>query len=130
LDWRHWSDSSAFDTYRAALGDYDHNVIASATDGKIMLRAAPKGKGSIFKRIDIVRRLLFQNRLFISARCVRTVEMLGAICKGRTRMEPVEDSPLRHIFDSLSYALAAECFMELAEAWNPRVESRLVSVKL
>lgn len=135
VEWRHWSDSSAFETFRAgggALGNYDHNIIAVASGGEIMLTAAPKGKGSIFKRIDIVRRLLFQNRLYVSARCVKTIEMLGGICKGKSNVEPVEDSPLRHIFDSLSYALSAECFWEINEEWSPRVATAnsLVSIKL
>lgn len=135
VEWRHWSDSSAFETFRAGggvLGNYDHNIIAMQSSGEIMLSAAPKGKGSIFKRIDIVRRLLFQNRLFVSARCVKTIEMLGGICKGKSSVELVEDSPLRHIFDSLSYALGAECFWEINEEWSPRVgaSSNIVSVKL
>jgi hypothetical protein len=135
VEWRHWSDSSAFETFRAgggALGNYDHNIIAVASGGEIMLTAAPKGKGSIFKRIDIVRRLLFQNRLYVSARCVKTIEMLGGICKGKTNVEPVEDSPMRHVFDSLSYALASECFFELYQEWSPRVGAAgdVVSVKL
>lgn len=135
VEWRHWSDSSAFETFRAgggALGNYDHNIIAMQSDGEIMLRAAPKGRHSISKRIDIVRRLLFQNRLFVSARCVKTIEMLGGICRGKSSVELVEDSPLRHIFDSLSYALSAECFWEINEEWSPRVgaSSNVVSVKL
>lgn len=135
VEWRHWSDSSAFEQFRAgggALGNFDHNIIAMASEGEIMLTAAPKGKGSIFKRIDIVRRLLFQNRLFVSARCVKTIEMLGGICKGKSSVEPVEDSPLRHIFDSLSYAIAAEAMHELYEDWSPRIApaGNIVSIKL
>lgn len=135
VEWRHWSDSSAFEQFRSgggALGNFDHNIIAMASEGEIMLVAAPKGKGSIFKRIDIVRRLLFQNRLFVSVRCTKTIEMLGGICKGKSSVEPVEDSPMRHVFDSLSYALASECFWEINEEWSPRVASagNLVSVRL
>ncbi len=126
----HWSDLSAFDQFRAALGGYDHSVVAVASEGRIMLQAAPKGRGSIWKRIDILRRLLYANRIFISARCVNTIQMLGSLRAGKTKMEPVENTEMRHVFDSLTYALASECFWELGQAWEPRVDhSPIVSVR-
>ena len=133
IEYRHWSDTTAFNQFRAALGGYDHMIVALVTDGRIMLQASPKGRGSIFKRVDLVRRLLFQNRLFVSARCKETIKMLGSIKKGKTKMEPVEDSDTRHVFDSLTYPLAAELINELAESWQPRLgpaASRVISVKL
>lgn len=133
IEYRHWSDTTAFNQFRAALGGYDHMIVALASDGRIMLQASPKGRGSIFKRVDLVRRLLFQNRLFVSARCKATIQMLGSLKKGRTKMEPVEDSEMRHVFDSLTYALSSELINELADSWQPRIgpaASRVVSVKL
>jgi len=133
LEWKHWSDTSSFDQFRAGLGGYDHSVISVASAGRIMLMAAPKGRGSIFKRIDILHRLLFQNRIFISARCVRTIAMLGNLRRGKTKLDPVERSEHKHVFDSLTYALGASAFWELSESWaGPKVgtTSELVSVRL
>jgi len=133
VEWRHWSDLSAFDTFRASLGCFDHMIVAVASEGRIMLQACPKGKGSIFKRVDLLRKLLFQNRIYVSARCVQTVKMLGSLKKGKTKMEPVQSNEMTHVFDSLTYALAPELINELADSWNPHVGSaisRMVSVKL
>jgi PBSX family phage terminase large subunit len=116
---RHWSDTSAFNTFRAALGGFDHTVVAMASDGKFFLSGAPKSRGSVFKRVDLVRRLLFQNRLFVSARCTETIKMLGSLKAGKTKMEPVDrGTGMIHVFDSLSYALSSELVNELAETWS------------
>ena len=133
VEWRHWADTSAFDTFRASLGCFDHMIVAVASEGRIMLQACPKGKGSIFKRVDLLRKLLFQNRIYVSARCIQTVKMLGSLKKGKTKMEPVQSNEMTHVFDSLTYALAPELINELADSWNPHVGSaisRMVSVKL
>ncbi len=133
---RHWSDMSAFTHFRSALGSFDHSIVAMASDGRIMLQASPRGGAgrlTVFRRIDLLRRLLFQGRLFVSARCKKTIEMLGSIKKGRNKEEPVEGSELRHVFDSLTYGLAGECVNELAETWDPRVGntgSPIISVRL
>src|SRR5437588_5801397 len=71
--WRHWSDQAAFVHYNSALGGFDHMAVALATGGRVMLAASPKGRGSVFKRVDLLRRLLYQNRLFVSARCPQTI---------------------------------------------------------
>lgn len=132
---RHWSDTSAFNTFRAALGGFDHTVVAMASDGKFMLAGAPKSRGSVFKRVDLVRRLLFQNRLFVSARCPETIKMLGSLKAGKTKMEPVDRSTGSiHVFDSLSYPLSSELVGELADTWNGfsnigRIDG-LVSIRL
>lgn len=135
IEYRHWSDTTAFNTFRAALGGFDHTIVAIASEGRIMLQASPKGKGSIFKRVDLLRRLLFQNRIFVSARCAETIRMLGSLKKGRTKLEPVEENDMTHVFDSLTYALAGECVNEMAESWDPRVSSlaggsRVISIRL
>lgn len=133
IEYRHWSDTTAFNTFRAALGGYDHMIVALVSDGRIMLQASPKGRGSIFKRVDLLRRLLFQNRIYVSARCKETIKMLGSLKPGRSKMEPVEISDLTHVFDSLTYALAAELINELADSWQPKLGSAprgVISVRL
>ncbi len=128
----HWSDSSSFDQFRSASANYDHNVVAAHSGGKVMLRAAPKGPGSVMKRVDIVRRLLFSNRLFISASCVNIIQMLRSLKRGKTKAEYVQRSPHSHVFDALSYCLFSECAWEVQMDWVPHVNttSKIVSVPI
>jgi len=135
IEERHWSDLSAFNQFRGALGNFDHTVVAIASEGRIMLQASPRGSGrsTIYKRVDLLRRLLFQNRLFISARCVQTIKMIGSLKAGKTKDVPVERSEMGHVFDSLTYGLAGEAVTELADNWSPRVDragSGIVSVRM
>lgn len=119
--WSDWSDNSAW-VFRAAsdkAAAFDHIQVMRASGGKVKMRAAPKFPGSRRKRLDLVRRLLFENRLFISARCKKTIEMFRMLRKGNTQAEPIADTWHRHLFDSMSYALAAECVEELS-TWNPQ----------
>ncbi len=114
--WRHWSDNSAF-VFRAASDraqSFDHLIVMRASGGKIQLRAAPKFPGSVRKRVELVRRLLFENRIWISAKCKDTITMLRMLRKGKAQTEFVADSPFRHPFDSMSYALMSELVDEIA----------------
>jgi hypothetical protein len=132
---RHWSDLSAFNQFRGALGNFDHTVVAIASEGRILLQASPRGTGrsTIYRRVDLLRKLLFQNRIFISARCIQTIKMIGSLKAGKTKDVPVEHADLVHVFDSLTYGLAGELVHELADIWSPRVDrvgSGMVSVKM
>jgi len=58
---------------------------------------------------------------------------LGNLRRGKTKLDPVERSEHKHVFDSLTYALGASAFWELSESWaGPKVgtTSELVSVRL
>jgi hypothetical protein len=116
--WRHWSDSSAITNYRSGAETYDKNLVYKYSDGKITLEAAPKFRGSILKRIQLLKILLFENRLIMSSQLLFTINMFKSLRQG-TGAKVVADTIYRHVFDSLAYALAAEepglLFQELME---------------
>ena len=90
-----------------------------------MLMAANKAKGSVKLRVNLVRKLLFQGRLFVSAHLFQTIRMLRGLKKGhsdRDFIDPVD--PLKHIFDSFSYGLFGEAPMDAQNRTRPNVEKR------
>lgn len=130
IQWRHWSDKSAFDSYRPQAELYDYQFVYKASGGYITLQAAPKFNESVRSRVDTVRRLLFADRLLISARCKQAITMLNSLKKGTTSSKFVDrQSIFKHAFDSLSYALLAEAPIDLVPpAPEPR-SGRIVLVQ-
>lgn len=114
IAWRHWSDPSAADRYRSAADSYDAKIIRNVSEGRIVLGYASKGAGSVRKRKDLMRRILFQDRLAVSAQCRAHIDMFRYLKPGSGAAEPVQKaSPHKHPFDSLSYAITSEAPAEL-----------------
>lgn len=112
--WRHWSDPSAADRYRSAADSFDSKIIRNVSEGRIVLGFASKGAGSVKRRKDLLRRLLFQNRLAVSAQCRSHIEMFRYLKPGPSQAEPIQRSSVhKHCFDSLTYALSNEAPAEL-----------------
>jgi intein/homing endonuclease len=133
--WKHWSDRSAFDMKDPEHNRYHHQTVFLASDGRIELNAAARGRDSVQQRIDLLRKLLFQNRIYISAdRCPLTIEMLKSIRRGKSSVAAIEKgSPHKHLFDSLMYAIASECVDEMQDSIynhvrSERKESGVVSI--
>jgi hypothetical protein len=116
------SDNSAFNQYRSAQGSYDVleiEKIYQAMRGKygleeLKVKQAPKFNGSVMARVNIGQKLLSQDEIIVSARCVRVHQMfLGLEAKGQKAGEPFDPeaalTPRRsdhiHVFDALSYPL-------------------------
>lgn len=119
--WQWWSDCDAFD-FVAAANTYKQKVVFNASKGEIEFRAAAKGPSSVQFRFDLIRRLLFENRLYISSKCPMTIEALRMIRKKTTgkRTTSVDSeagagvdthSKWKHAIDSLSYPI----LMDLGE---------------
>lgn len=129
--WRHWSDPSATDRYRSAADSYDSKIIRNVSEGRIILGFASKGAGSVRRRKDLTRRLLFQNRAAISAQCRAHIDMFRYLKPGPSQAEPIQrSSPHKHAFDSYSYALASEAPAELDKRNQATVirKPRIISV--
>lgn len=129
--WRHWSDPSAADRYRSAADSVDAKIIRNASDGRIVLSFAAKGAGSVRRRKDLVSRMLFQNRLAVSAQCKAHISMFRYLKSGPSNAEPIQrGSQFKHPFDSLSYALTCEVPAELDRRNNASVvrRPRIISV--
>jgi len=118
IKWRHWSDKSSFDQYRPAAEIYDYMQINVSSRGRIMLVAAPKWKDSIRDRINMTRKLLYEDRLVVSILCEQTVAMFKGLRKGNTMANFVDrSSRFKHIFDAMTYPILAESPRDFLE--NP-----------
>lgn len=113
--WRFWADQSAFASYQSIANTSEAKEMFSLSDGKIALRAFKRLPGSVAERTDLMIRLLFENRLFVSAaRCPQTIEMFERLKRKRTSGTIDRASPQKHIFDSLSYYVCMESWSEIA----------------
>jgi hypothetical protein len=112
MTYDHISDDSAFNQIRGD-GSVDALLFQNESKGRIRMRAAPKGKGSVAERVRLVTELLQQEELLISATCMRTRQMFrlldyapGSANTGETASKP-RKGPEVHVFDSLSYPILA-----------------------
>lgn len=119
-----WSDRSAFDRYRSAADAKDHILVHRFSEGKIELFGCPKPKGSVEQRIQLVRRFLFENKLYFSANCTATIDAIKKLSRGKTKGELIKRNGHIHPFDALSYALYAECIAELEDSLRPKIVER------
>lgn len=121
IQWRHWSDTTAWrhkltsENHEAALIEQISSRMAQTRQlsrtRTIQLRRVDKYKGSVQDGIKLIKRLLFENRLFVSANCVNTIQMLRSFKPTRTKgtgVEKVPDNMLTHRFDALRYLVSAE----------------------
>lgn len=113
--WRHWSDVSVFQMKEPRQMRYYHQIIHEASNGLVTLRGADRGPHSIRQRISLLRKLLFENRIYFSAdKCPKIIEMLRSIKPGTSALMPIaKGSPMKHAFDCLMYAVASEAYEEL-----------------
>lgn len=119
IKWYTWADSSV-DRYRSAAASDEVLVIRNLSGDRIRPRAAAKFTGSAETRVRILHRLLWEERIFISAACPQTISMLKALKYTGTKVEPIGPRRHKHAFDSLTYVLISEEPMALEQA-APRV---------
>lgn len=105
--WRFWSDSSSL-RYLAVENGSIASAIFRQTEGKIRLMGVRKGAGSVKRRIEMLRRILHEERIYVSARCKAVIEMLKFIKSGQGAELIEEGSPHKHVFDALTYMLGYE----------------------
>lgn len=108
LRWRHWSDSNAFQD-RSAADKSDAAIAYEASNGEIILNAAPKYRDSNKDKVKLLWQLLYEKRLHVSAQLQRTRAMFSNL-----RSDPnsaahfVKRDDHKHPFDSLAYPIIAE----------------------
>ena len=121
---RHWSDDSVFN-FTSAANSYDALIIRNASEGRINLLAANKAKGAVRLRVELLRKFLFQKRIFFSAQLFETIRMLKGLKRGPSNVNFIDPlDPLKHIFDSLTYGLMGEAPMDAQNRSRPKVEKR------
>lgn len=126
LLWHDWSDNSSFGKYSMIADSYEHASVFKMSGGVFRLRAAIKGQGSVTQRVDLMRRLLFEDRIYVSAaKCPKTIEMFDSLKKGKRAIID-RSSEHKHIFDAITYYIAMECWNEMALGGvvNPNVQSK------
>lgn len=120
LHWIHWSDDSALNVWRASSSTYDYLEVMAASNDQITLQGAEKPDGSVRSRVQILQRLLKENRIFISARCEKVIAMLEGCQKGEKDKEYVRWDEHKHVFDALTYPLFMESREELFDLASKR----------
>lgn len=123
FDASHISDATAFNMYRATHGTYDALEVERLSKDAaklypkvtpIRLMECPKFAGSVPGRVRCVMKLLQQDRLLISASCLRTKDMFDQLESEKMNeakkyspelpLHPKRSKHL-HIFDAMSYGL-------------------------
>jgi hypothetical protein len=133
VEWRHYSDSSAFE-FRAAIRRSDLPLDSDMTDaalvmarsgGEIVLEGSAQVKkpGWQRRRVNFLSQLLRQDRLVVSANCKIVVAMF---CGLRKAAENSKNGPYldpaqieKHPFDALSYAISMYSLEEILEGNKP-----------
>lgn len=120
VKWTHYSDRSAFDMKDPVSNRYHHQIVYEASPddtpgGRIELIAAARGRNSIQQRVDLWRKLLWEERAYLSrAFCPNLIDMCKSIKKGKTTLAPIEKgSRWKHVFDAATYLAASECYDEM-----------------
>jgi len=135
FDWVHYSDDTALTRWRPSAATYDYLEILAVTDDAINLTGVSKPAGTLKKRVQLIRKLLRQQRLFVSSSCVEVIAMFEQCRQGAKDDDYVEWGPHKHVFDWISYILIAELPNEIeAEHKRPKAveepEAALVTVRL
>lgn len=123
--WTHWSDRSAFDRKEPIANRYHHEEVAEATGDAIILQGAEKAAGSVQVRIDILKKLLFEKRFYVSRhKCPQVIEMLQSIKPSRNGLQPIaKGSRYKHVFDAITYVLISEEPWDLLGSDTPKTNT-------
>lgn len=135
VNWRNWSDRSAFDIRERISNVYHHQLVAQISDNRIILQAADRSPGSVSQRVNMWKKLLFENRVFISrSRCPNLIDSCQSLRKGKGNMVVDKGSRFKHAFDAATYLTTSECYDEILRPGQDfrtgRAEASVVSVPL
>lgn len=111
FEWKHWTDSSALDQWRPGSASFDYQEIYAGSGGRVNMLGVSKPDGSVRARVRMLRQLLMQNRIFISARCEKVLEMIRECRKGEADKDYVM-ADQKHMMDALTYPIFMESFDE------------------
>lgn len=134
-EWVDYSDRSVFEQRDQSSKKYYHQLIFEASARfweqkyeetkedryrlrRISLRGADRGAGTLRLRVDLAKRLLFENRLLISkTRCPHLIQMFKGLPPRREGGDvPPESHKLKHCFDGLMYGVSEESYDEVTSA--------------
>jgi len=108
-----WSDRSSIEKYQATGDTFPYLIVYASSNQRVFLRGVPKAQGSVKVRVQLLKQLLAQGRIHISAHCAFLVQMLKDLKKGTSALTYVVPDENKHAFDALTYPLLMECSEEL-----------------
>ena len=99
-------------------GKYYQQIIYEISQGEIELMGAEKKPGSLRAGIDLLRRLLWEERIWINnATCPVTIAAFKGIKRGKSDMAVIQKgTPHKHPIDAFRYLVQSECYDELERA--------------
>lgn len=134
FEWHYWSDRSVFEHTDQTSHKFYHQIIFDVSARfwrqkyeemgvqqyamrAIALQAADRSRGSLEQRVDIARKLLFEERLRISRRCPNHVQAFKSLPPDkRNPAIPAKGHKMKHIFDAMMYGVSQECYTEATSA--------------
>lgn len=131
--WRDWTDTSAFDWSKGGTDELDFQIVQRVSFGKINFIGATDAKkpGSIRKRVELIKRLLAEKRIRVSAHCTYLIDMFKELRKGANEVTFVaRGQEQKHVFDAFSYVVYMESIEDVEEEVVSQgvVGSRIVSI--
>lgn len=120
--WRFWSDPSSM-RYRSSVGGTEAQLVELYSNGRITMEPVAKGDGSVRARLELLRRMLYEERIFFSSSCARTLDMLRSLKKGTSQTHIIDrGSKWKHSFDALTYMLSGAMPTEIAGVATPNTK--------
>lgn len=123
-DWLAWGDTS-LDRFRSnSVEGTDATVVMNATENRFFIQFAHDAKKpkTVRRRLTLIKNLIQQGRIFVSANCFKTIEMFEKLRKGNTEFQYImKGDPNKHVFDAISYVIFSEMLQdnELQEVSKP-----------
>lgn len=131
--WQHFSDNSSLN-YKIAASATEQLAVRNLSGGRIQLLAADKYAGADLQAANLIKRLFFENRLFISANCfkiIQAVKSLKPVVSVANGVTKIPKNIHRHKFDAIRYCLMSLEPQAMARGGRPRsgkVRPRIVSM--
>jgi phage terminase large subunit len=113
VEWKHYSDEQAIKQWKSSIGGVDAALVRRASRDRIILEGVKKEPDSVRKRVHIMKRMLLEDKLFISANCFKVINMITELRRHKKDYVQRTSNPQKHPFDALTYALSMETIMEL-----------------
>lgn len=130
IRWKCWSDRSAF-RFRATSGTEEAQQIYMESEGRIQLYGDPKTRSSVAPRVQMLKRMLYEKRVFVSANCHNIIQMLTELQPAKSKYEVIDHHDERkHVFDAMTYLLANECPMDMERKVRPTTVARIVQIRI
>lgn len=119
VSWKHYSDPDALQQWKSSIRGVTASQVRKVSNDRIILEGCPKDPNSVRMRVSILKKLLFQNKIYISANCFKTIEAIKELRKDKKEFVRRSGNKFKHPFDSLTYGLTMETLADLEYSHGP-----------